>query len=134
MASATDLVVKAADGTTNVTYSVVTGSGGDKAPAVWRNNGASGSFGQRPELRFTTQTSGDKLSRRVIGEYTFPAVYTDSTSGLTKVAKRANVRVEAAVPSEGMTDAQLAEFAAQFANLFATTLIKGAMASGFAPT
>jgi len=128
-----DITIKKSDGTTNVTYTQVTASGGEKSPAVWRDNSFGGTIGQRPELRVRAQANGSQTTRRVEGSYTMPQLYTDTTTSLSKVAARANASFSAAVPLD-MTDAQLSEFAAQFGNLVASTLLKSVLASGYAPT
>lgn len=133
MPSMANITVKKADGTTDVTYSSVTASGGDKSPAVWRNESFGGTIGQRPEFRVRSSPNGTQTIRKVEGSFTMPELYTDTTTSLTKVATRANVQYQAAVPTD-MTDAQLAEFAAQFGNLMAATLIKAVHSSGYAPT
>lgn len=134
MPTMANITVKAANGTTDVVFTAVTASGGDNSPAVWRNEAYGGTFGQRPEFRLVTKPSGDKSSRQIDASFTFPALYTETTTGLTKVAKRANVRLNGSVPVEGLSDAQLGEFAAQFGNLVAAALIKASLATGYAPT
>ena len=133
MPTMADIVVKKNDGTTNVTYTNVTASGGDKSPAVWRDNSFAGTIGQRPELRFKSSANGDQSARKVEFNFTYPAVYTDTTTSQTKVAARSNIQGSGAV-SMSMTDAQLAEFSAQFGNLMASALIRASVASGYAPT
>jgi hypothetical protein len=133
MPTMADIVVKKADNTTNVTYSSVTASGGEKSPAVWRDNSFAGTIGQRPELRIKSSANGAQSARKVSGSFTYPSVYTDTTTSQTKVAYRSNVSFDASV-SMNMTDAQLAEFAAQFGNAVASALVRSVMASGYAPT
>lgn len=128
-----DIVVKKADNTTNVTYTKVQASGGDKSPAQWRDNAFGGTVGQRPELRVRAGANGAQNARKVEGTYTYPQLYTDTTTGLSQVWKRANASFSCSVPTE-MTDAALAEFAAQFGNLVASSLIRSVNSSGAAPT
>lgn len=133
MPAMADIVVKKADNTTNVTFSQIVASGGDNSPAVWRDNAFGGTTGQRPELRVKSSSNGSKTARRVSGSFTYPALYTDTTTSLSKVASRSNASWDASV-SQDMTDAQLAEFAAQLGNLIASTLIRSVHAGGYAPT
>lgn len=130
MPTMADVTVKKADGTTNVTFSTVTASGGDKSPAVWRNNAFGGTAGQRPELRIRSAPNGTNSSRKVEGSFTYPQLYTDTTTSLSKVATRANAQYTISVPLD-MSDAELGEFAAQLGNLMAATLIKSIHASGY---
>jgi hypothetical protein len=127
-----DIVVKKNDNTTNVTYTAVTASGGDKAPAVWRDNSFTGTIGQRPELRVKSSANGDNTSRKVEISFTYPSVYTDTTTSQTKVAARSNFSGSGSVSMQ-MTDAQLAEYAAQLGNLIASALIRSVNSSGYAP-
>lgn len=127
------VTVKKADNTTNVTYSVISASGGDQSPAIWRDNAFGGTLGQRPELRVKSQSNGTKTARRVQGTFTYPQLYTDTTTGLSKVATRANGSYDLSVPTD-MSDAALAEFAAQFGNLMAAQLLRDCHASGYSAT
>lgn len=133
MPTMANITVKKADGVTDVTYSVVAASGGDKSPSIWRNNAFGGTAGQRPELRLKALANGSGTSRRVEYSYTYPQLYTDTTTGLSKVATRANSTGSASVPMD-MTDSELQEFAAQQGNLLAAALIKACYASGYAAT
>jgi hypothetical protein len=128
-----NITVKKSDGTTDVTFTAVTASGGDKSPAVWRNDAFGGTIGQRPELRVRSAPNGSLTHRKVDGSFTMPQLYTDTTTSLSKVATRANVQWTSSIPMD-MSDAQLAEFAAQFGNLLASSLIKSIHASGYAAT
>jgi len=127
------ITIKKDDGTTNVTYSVVTASGGDKSPAVWRNNSFGGTPGQRPELRLSAAPNGDNTGRKLTGSFTYPALYTDTSTGLTQVRNRANFQFTAFVPAE-MPDADAAEFGAQIGNLLADALIEDCLTLGYAAT
>lgn len=128
-----NITVKASNGTTDVVYTAIQGSGGDKSPSIWRNDAFGGTTGQRPELRVKSAPNGSNSNRKVDGSFTMPQLYTDSTTGLSKVATRANLSWNAAVPTD-MSDAQLAEFAAQAGNLLASALIKSIHSSGYAAT
>jgi hypothetical protein len=127
------ITIKKDDGTTNVTYSVVTASGGDKSPAVWRNNSFGGTPGQRPELRLSAAPNGDNTGRKLTGSFTYPALYTDTSTGLTQVRNRANFQFTAFVPAE-MPDADAAEFGAQIGNLLADALIEDCLTLGYSAT
>lgn len=132
MPTMADITIKKDDGTTNVTYTAVVAAGGDKSPAVWRDNGFGGTPGQRPEVRCTSQSTADNSGRKMTINFTYPSLYTDASTGLTKVGTRANAKVELYVPAE-MPDAFAAEFGAQFGNLLAADLIEACMTAGYAP-
>lgn len=132
MPTAANITVKKADGTTDILWSVVAASGGDKSPAVFRSLTTSGSNGMHPELRVSSAQTASNTGRKVQYQMTFPHVYTDSTTGLVKVDTRANMQATIFVPAD-MPDTDLAEFAAQMGNLLASSLIKSVNSSGFAP-
>jgi hypothetical protein len=131
MPAAADITIKKNDGTTNIVYNTVVASGGDKSPAIFRANSAPGYPGQRPEFRMTAQPNGDRTGRKMRVEYTYPTVYTDTTTSISNVLTRANVQTDVFVPAN-MPDADLLEFAAQFGNLMASALVKSCLSSGFA--
>lgn len=133
MPTMADITVKKDDGTTDVTYTALVASGGDKSPAVWRNNSATGTPGQRPELRIQSRSNGNETARRVDGAYTYPSVYTDTNTSTTKVGSRGNATFSAVIPGD-MPDADRAEFAAQFGNLMAAALIEAILTDGYSAT
>lgn len=126
------ITIKKDDTTTDVTYSAVVASSGEKSPAVWRDNGFGGTPGQRPELRISSQSNADNTGRKIVGSFTYPSLYTDSSTSLTKVGSRANFQFTAFVPGE-MPDAFAAEFGAQIGNLLASALVEETLTSGYAP-
>lgn len=132
MPSMANITIKKDDGSTDVTYTAVVASGGDKSPAIWRNNSASGTPGQRPELRVSSRNNGDNTARRVEIQFTYPSVYTDTATSTTKVGARANFSGSFVMPGT-MPDADAAEFGAQIGNLIAASLIEDSITVGFAP-
>lgn len=131
MTTAADITIKKADGTTNIVWSLVAGSGGDKAPAVWKSNTATGTPGQKPTFSVWTQPNTANTGRRVFMNVTFPEVYTDSNTSLTQVRTKGNLKVEAFLPGDMSVGS---EFAAQAMNLLHDALSVGTLSSGFAPT
>lgn len=132
MPSMADITIKKNDGTTDVTYTAVVASGGDKSPAVWRNNSATGYPGQRPELRISSRNNGDNTARRVEGAFTYPSVYTDTATSTTKVGARANFQFTAIIPGT-LPDSDASEFGAQIGNLIAAALVEDVLTVGYAP-
>jgi len=129
----TDITIKKDDGSTDVTYTMIVGSGGGKNPAVFRNNSATGYPGQRPEFSIQSRDNGDKSGRRVDLSYVYPDVYTDSATSTTKVLAKASFSGTALLP-KNISDATAAEFGAQIGNLIAASLIEGTLTNGYAPT
>lgn len=133
MTAAADITVKKADGTTDILWSVLAGSGGDSAPAIWRSNTAAGTIGQRPTFQITSKWNGPKTARRVDIAGSFPSVYTNSSTGQTEVRGTIPFVASFGVPVNIAT-ADLNEAAAQLCNLMASVMTKGAVSSGYAPS
>jgi hypothetical protein len=133
MATATSITVKKADGTTDIVYTLLTGSGGDSSPAVWRSATASGTNGQQPTFQILTRDNGNKTARRVEMSGKFPSVYTNSNTGQTEVRGVIPFSASFAIPSN-VTQADMNEAAAQVCNLIGSTMAKSAVSTGFAPT
>jgi len=132
MAALADITIKKADGTTDIVWSAVAGSGGDKSPAIWRSNSAVGTTGQNPVMNCTARwnTAGDV--RRVDFSATFPSVYTNASTGQVETRAKMNFTGSFAVP-QNISATDINEFAAQIPNLVASALLKGSIATGFAP-
>lgn len=131
MAQATNLTIKKADGTTDVTYTVQIASGGDKSPAIWKDLTASAFPNARPSLSCESAWNGTKTARRVNMRFEYPYMITNS-DGTTTIVNRELGTVTWIQPQD-IPDTVAAEASAQFANLMATALIKSVMATGYAP-
>lgn len=133
MPNMADITVKKNDGTTDVIYVAKQPSSGDGTPAVWKLDGSFTSDHQKPVFTFSSMESGDRRSRRVKMTYRYPQVYTDTATGLVKVANVTPWEVSGTLPKE-MPQTVLDEAAAQLANLFKAALIQAAAKAGYAPT
>lgn len=133
MPTAADITVKKNDGSTNIVYSVVAASGGDKAPALFRSATATGTQGQQPWFQISARDNSAKTVRRVDISGAYPSVYTNSNTGQTEVRATMNFTASFAVP-QNVATADINEFSAQMTNLLASTLAKASISSGFAPT
>jgi hypothetical protein len=132
MAAAADITVKKYDGTTDIVWTLVAASGGDKSPAVWRSNTAPGTVGQRPWFQMAARPNQQGTVRRLDVSASFPSVFTNSTTGQTEVRATMNFTGSFAVP-QNIVDTDIREFAYQVANLVASTMTKVSAQSGFAP-
>lgn len=132
MATIADITVKKADGTTNVVWAALNGAAAN-SPAQWRNTSATGSMGQQPLFSLSGKWNAKSDVRRLDGKITYPSVYTETTTSLTKVRSAPALTFSIAVPQDIAT-ADLNEFAAQATNLLASALIQSSIKSGFAPT
>lgn len=132
MTAIANITVKKADGTTDITFNGVGGAAGDN-PAFWRCASAPGTPGQRPTLTLAGKWNAAKTVRRLDGKISFPSVYTDTSSSLTKVRSTMVMTFSIAMPQD-TASADILEFAAQATNIFRDTMITGSITSGFAPT
>ncbi len=132
MTAIASITVKKADGTTNIVWSAINGAAAN-SPAFWRSDTAIGTLGQRPTLQLSGKWNGAGTVRRLDGKITFPSVYTDTNSSLTKIRSTMDMTFSVAVPQD-VNSTDLAEFAAQATNLLVDTMIRGSINSGYAPT
>lgn len=133
MPSAASLTVKKNDGTTDVTFTLLAASGGDKSPAVWRSTSAPGTGGQQPLLQVSSRPNGDNTARRVDMTYVYPSTYTDANTGLTQIRSKVVAQLSVAVPLDIVT-ADANEAGAQLAHLLNSTLLVSVLQGGYAPT
>lgn len=126
-----NIVIKKADGTTDVTYTAVAGSAGDGTPAVFRNNTVGTTLAECPTLLIKASSNGARTARRLRGDFSWPTVTTDS-GGNKSITGRMSGDVNVLVP-QNQTPAVIKEQCYQFGNLLASALFKAAMEEGYAP-
>lgn len=130
--SAGDLTVKKYDGTTDVVYTLLTAAAGDRTPAAWRNNSASGTIGQKPTFTMTSRSAGNGTARAIDFVFRWPSVYTDTT-GVTRVRSTGQFKGTFVMPLDA-TDVDLQEAAAQCLHLLAHGGTVEVCKTGYAPT
>jgi len=130
--SAGDLVVKKFDNSTDVTYTLLAASAGDKIPAIWRQNSAPGTNGQKPTFTMASRSAGNGSARALDFVFQYPSVYTDTT-GVTRVRSKCQVKSTAVLPLDA-TDTDIQEMAAQSMHLMAHAGVIAAIVSGYAAT
>lgn len=131
MPSMANITVLKNDGTTNQVWTAVQASGGDKSPAIWRNQSVGVAASFMPEMRMTSRPNQDGSVRRLEGTIDWKQSAT-GTDGITRKVNVALLKFEAVVP-QGLPAADLNEYASQATNLLASALIKQALKDGFAP-
>jgi hypothetical protein len=131
MTAMANIVVKANDGTTDVTYTQQNASGGDKSPAIWRELTVGAAPAHRTFFAMVAQDNGQKTARRVSTNYVLPYLVTGS-DGRIVVADRCIIQCSGVLPN-GMPSALTNEAIAQCMNLHASALIKLSFQSGYAP-
>lgn len=131
MPNIADITVKAANGTTDVVYSALTPSAGDKVPARWRANAASAIPSHRPIFEIVASDNGARDGRRVRFSGKFPILQTVSGTESTM----------AIVPLEGsflipqnVDSTLVAQAVAQLTNLVVSALVRQCINEGQAPT
>lgn len=125
------ITVKKNDGTTDQIWTNVQASGGDKSPAIWRNQSVGPAPSFMPEMRMSSRPNGDGSVRRLEGTIDWK----QSALGTDNITRKVNVglvKFEVVVP-QGMPTADLNEFASQASNLLGSTLFKFCVKDGFAP-
>lgn len=128
-----DITVKKADAVTNITYSALTPSSGDKVAAQWRSETAGLAAGLRPTFTMQSQYNGPRTARRVDFTFQYPFTVTDSTTTVTTVKARVPFSGSMTLPVE-IPDTVVAEAVAQACNLLVSTLAQSSFKTGFAPT
>jgi hypothetical protein len=127
-----NITVKKNDGVTDVIYTAVVPSAGDKSPAIWKNQTVGTAAGHRPEFRMLSRDNGTTTARRVDVEFTYPSLVVGS-DGKTNIADRFVVNASFLVP-KGMADADVNEGVSQVVNLMASVLSKDSLKAGYSPT
>lgn len=128
-----NVTVKAANGSTDVVFTALTSSGGDKAPARWRVEDPTKPVNARIAASVRTEDNGPKTARRMIIDAFYPTAVTNSSTNVTTVAARAPMRLEFTLPTN-VPQANNTEAAAILLNFAAAQLVKDSAASGYAPT
>jgi hypothetical protein len=135
MPSLANIVVKKNDGSTDVTYTGVVASSGDKTPAVWKNTAQGSAPAFNPVFNLTSRWSGNGGSetvRRLEASYVYPTT-TVGSDGKTNLADKARMEVTWVLP-QSMPQADMNEFVAQGINLLDSTLITDCVKSGYSAT
>lgn len=136
MPNIANLTVKKNDGTTNIVYDALSGSGADSAPAVWRQdtgNTPALPYGLRASLKFLTQWNAKRTARRLTLNYVAPYAVQDSTTTLYSAKDQVIVTLSVVAP-QAIPPAAINEAIAQATNCFVDPLIRTSMQSGFSPS
>lgn len=131
MPTLANITVKKNDGTTDIVWTGVVPSSGDKSAAVWKSQTVGTASAHQPELRMTGRESGDTRKRLLKVTAKYPQIATNSTTGVTSVVDEASFAADWVVP-KGMPASDVNEFASQIGNLIASTLLKQCVKEGYA--
>lgn len=132
MPSLANITVKKNDGTTDITWSGVAASAGDKSPAVWRSLTVGAAPAFQPAMKMVALSNGPDTARRVNVDVTYPYT-TVGSDGKTNLAEKVVMTCSIVLPN-GMPTADSNEAVAQSMNLLASSLVKACMQAGFSAT
>lgn len=127
-----NITVKKNDGVTDVIYTAVVPSAGDKSPAIWRNQTVGSAAGHQPQVSMMSRANGLGTARRVEATGSYGNLVTGS-DGKISVSDRVVMTLSAVVPLS-MPTTDVNEAVSQLLNVFASTLVKDSVKTGFAPT
>lgn len=116
---------------TDVIYVAKVPSAGDRTPAQWMQDAASGVVQYRPAFAMGTKNSGDGRKRIADINAVFPVTVTEN--GIVKLADK--IVFQGSFQLSKTVDTVANEEAiVQFGNLLVSTLIRQALTDGYAPT
>lgn len=130
MATIADITIKKANGTTDIVWTAIAGSAGDKSPSMWRSETAATIRGYRPVFSLVARDNGPKTARRIEATVDFPVVR--AINSVDTVVGKVPVTLSAVV-SNSFTDAEIAEAIEQSLNLFAHVTTRASLKSGATP-
>lgn len=127
-----NITVKKNDGTTDVIYTAVVPSAGDKSPAIWRNQTVGSAAAHQPQVQMQSRANGTGTARRVEVVGSYPSLTTGS-DGRINVSDKVILTVSGVIPL-GMATLDVNEAVSQLLNVCASVLSKDSFKTGFAPT
>lgn len=133
MPSIANITVKKNDNTTDIVWTGVNPSSGDKSPALYQSLTVGSAEAHRPFLTVVGLENGAGSARRIRVNAGYPQIATDSTTGLVSVVNKALFEGSFLMP-KGMPSADVNEFVSQIAHLLASTAMKDIVKSGRGPT
>lgn len=130
MPNMANITVKKADGTTDVVYTALTPSAGDKTPARWQNNASHAKAALRATVEMTSRFNPAKTARHVTLLVKYPEVA--SVGGVDTVTGTGHMTIDGVIPLQ-VSDTAIAELVAQAANVFKAALVQDSFKIGYAP-
>lgn len=130
MPNMSDVTVKKADGTTNITYTGLNPAGGDGIPAIFRSQTVGTTPGFKPEVRVLARAKKGERVVRLTARY--PNVKT--IGGVETLASQGSKMTLEFQLDESQNQSDIDEASAQFLNFANSTLFKDCTKTGFPPT
>lgn len=125
-----NITVKKANGTTDIVWTGVSPSAGDKSPAVWKSLTVGATPGVRPEFRAVGESNSNGTARRLKTSMVWPSSVLDANGRPVVLDKCSGSSLFTI--AQNMSDVEIAEFAYQYANLIASQLHKQMVTDGYA--
>lgn len=132
MPTMASITVKKADGTTDVVYTQLTGSAGDKSPAVWANKTVGTTPAEWPTFTLTSSGTTSGSARRLIPTFTWPTATVDAGGNKT-ITGSAYAGPNGILLPRNMPQSDINEVVHQYTNLCASTLFRDSLKEGYAP-
>lgn len=130
MAVITNVIVKASNGTTDVTYSALQGATASD-PAIWQDIASSLIFGNRDKLFCKSRDNGTKTARWVEFEGTYPVRRIES--GVEVVKGVIPIKFSVACPNWA-TDAEIGEAVDRYINSLSSAHMRTNIKLRYAPS
>lgn len=131
MPNMADITVKKANGSTDIVWTGVNPSSGDKVAALWKSQTVGASALQRPTLRLWAADASAGAQRSIRTALVYPILQTEN--GVVKVIGYCTQNSESKIYTDAL-DADVGEVVHQGFNLLASPLIKSCVIAGFGPT
>lgn len=125
-----DIIVKKNDGTTDITFSALMPSAGDKTPARWSSLTPSTKSSLRPTFQMSSRYNAGATARHVTSVGKYPSFVT--VSSVDTLLGNCIFTVDAVVPAQ-IPDSDINEAIAQFTNMVKSTLLQSCLKQGYAP-
>lgn len=126
-----NLTIKKADGTTDVTFTMIAASAGDNSPALYRSVTTGVAPNRQDSLEVTGRWNQANTVRRVNQKFIRSYNVTDVNSVETQASK-VTVEITVAAP-QNVPQSAVDEAVAQSANLYKHAEIQAACKAGYAP-
>lgn len=128
MPSMSNITVKAADGTTDVVYTAINPSAGDKSPALWQNEQVGNILAARPNFEMVSLPNGGANARRLRTSFVYPKVRKDA--GNNDVIRGAATGQSTHLIPMDMTETEIGEYVAQYTGLLYSELVRACIRVG----
>lgn len=133
MPSLADISIKKADYTTDIVWSGVSASAGDKTPARYASKTVNSIPAFQPKMSVRSEGNGDGSVRRVHVNVAYPYSVLDTTTNRTTLVSQCSFRADWTVPQD-VPQSVVDEFVAQVANLVDSGTLVDVVKTQTAPT